>query len=128
MHGKGHREDRLPLPDDVGTAIAAYLQRGRPETPLREVFLRARAPIGALGRGGVSSIVRRACGRAGVAPVGAHRLRHTLACEMVRAGVPLPEISQVLRHRSIASTAIYARVDLDALRALAQPWPAGAGR
>jgi integrase len=76
----------------------------------------------------VSSIVRRACARAGVAPVGAHRLRHTLACEMVRAGVALPEISQVLRHRSATSTAIYARVDLDQLRVLAQPWPTGAGR
>jgi integrase len=128
VHGKGHREDRLPLPGDVGTAIAAYLQRGRPKTTAREVFLRARAPIGALGRGGVSSIVRRACARAGVAPVGAHRLRHTLACEMVRAGVALPEISQVLRHRSATSTAIYARVDLDQLRVLAQPWPTGAGR
>ena len=128
VHGKGRREDRLPLPGDVGTAIAAYLQQGRPETGRREVFLRAVAPIGALGRGGVSSIVRRACARAGVAPVGAHRLRHTLACEMVRAGVALPEISQVLRHRSATSTAIYARVDLDQLRVLAQPWPTGAGR
>jgi len=128
VHGKGRREDRLPLPGDVGTAIVAYLQQGRPETGRREVFLRARAPIGALGRGGVSSIVRRACARAGVAPVGAHRLRHTLACEMVRAGVALPEISQVLRHRSATSTAIYARVDLDQLRVLAQPWPTGAGR
>jgi integrase/recombinase XerD len=79
----------------------------------------------ALRRGGVSSIVRRACARAGVAVVGAHRLRHTLACEMVRAGVPLPEIGQVLRHRSISSTAIYARVDVDQLRQLAQPWPGG---
>ncbi len=128
VHGKGRREDRLPLPGDVSTAIADYLQRGRPTTTAREMFLRARAPIGALGRGGVSSIVRRACVRSGVAPVGAHRLRHTLACEMVRAGVPLSEISQVLRHRNATSTAIYARVDLDQLRALAQPWPTGAGR
>ncbi len=123
VHGKGRREDRLPLPDDVGAAITAYLQRGRPMTSRREVFLRAIAPIAALGRGGVSSIVRRACTRAGLARVGAHRLRHTMACEMVKAGVPLPEISQVLRHRSLVSTAIYARVDLDQLRALAQPWP-----
>lgn len=129
VHGKGHRADRLPLPGDVGTAIAAYLQRGRPRTIRREVFLRALAPIAPLGRSGVSSIVRRACVRAGVTPVGAHRLRHTLACDMVRAGVPLPEISQVLRHRSATSTVIYARVDLDQLRTLAQPWPqAGAGR
>lgn len=124
VHGKGRRADRLPLPGDVGAAITAYLQRGRPETSRREVFLRAIAPIAALGRGGISSIVRRACTRAGLARVGAHRLRHTMACEMVKAGVPLPEISQVLRHRSLVSTAIYARVDLDQLRALAQPWPA----
>jgi integrase/recombinase XerD len=128
VHGKGRRDDRLPLPGDVGTAIAAYLQEERPETTRREVFLRAIAPIEALGRSGVSSIVRRACARAGVAPVGAHRLRHTLACDMVTAGVALPEISQVLRHRSLVSTAIYARVDLDQLRVLAQPWPGGAGR
>jgi integrase/recombinase XerD len=77
----------------------------------------------------VSLIVHRACVRAGVTPVNAHRLRHTLACEMVRAEVPLPEISQVLRHRSLVSTAIYARTDIDQLRMLAQPWPsAGATR
>lgn len=125
VHGKGRRADRLPLPVEVGEAIAAYLGRGRPKTTRREVFLRALAPIAPLSRGGVSSIVRRACRRAGVAPVGPHRLRHTLACAMVRAGVPLPEIGQVLRHRSLASTAIYARVDLEALRRLAQPWPGG---
>jgi len=128
VHGKGRRDERLPLPADVGTAIAAYLRRERPETTRREVFLRAIAPIAGLDRGGVSSIVRRACTRAGVPSVGAHRLRHTLACEMVTAGVPLPEISQVLRHRSLTSTSIYARVDLDRLRTLAQPWPTGPGR
>lgn len=128
VRGKGGRVDRLPLPADVGEAIAGYLRRGRPRTLRREVFLRALAPIGPLGRGGVSFVVRRACGRAGAVPVGAHRLRHTLACEMVAAGVPLPEIGQVLRHRSITSTAIYGRVDLDALRTLAQPWPGGEGR
>ena len=77
----------------------------------------------------MSLIVNRACVRAGLTPVGAHRLRHTLACEMVRAGVPLPEIGQVLRHHSLVSTAIYARVDVDQLRTLARPWPsAQAGR
>jgi integrase/recombinase XerD len=89
----------------------------------REVFLRTVAPIAPLSRRGLSLIVHRACLRAGVPPVNAHRLRHTLACEMVRAGVSLPEISQVLRHRSLVSTAIYARVDVDQLRTLAQPWP-----
>jgi integrase/recombinase XerD len=128
VHGKGRREDRLPLPADVGEAIAGYLQRGRPESRRRELFLRARAPIGALGRGGVSAIVRRACARAGMPGIGAHRLRHTVACEMVSVGVPLPAIGQVLRHRSLQTTANYARVDLGRLRLLARPWPEGAGR
>lgn len=121
--GKGGRADRLPLPVDVGETISGYLRRGRPPVAGRELFVRARAPLGPLGRGGVSSIVRRACQRAGVAPVGAHRLRHTLACSLVAAGAGLPEIGEVLRHRAITSTAIYARVDLEALRGLAQPWP-----
>jgi integrase/recombinase XerD len=128
VRGKGGRVDRLPLPADVGAAIAAYLRRGRPRSARREVFLRALAPVGPLGRGGVSAIVRRACGRAGIAAVGSHRLRHTAACEMVSAQVPLVQIGQVLRHRSLQSTAIYARVDLDQLRLLAQPWPGGAQR
>lgn len=123
VHGKGRRDERLPLPRDVGEAVVGYLKRGRPTTISRAVFVRRIAPIGPLGRGGVSFIVRYASVRAGMTPIGAHRLRHTLACEMVGAGVPLPEISQVLRHRSIGSTANYARVDLQALRGLAQPWP-----
>jgi integrase/recombinase XerD len=126
--GKGGRVDRLPLPPDVGAAIAAYLRRGRPSCDRREVFLRALAPIGPLGRGGISTLVRRACRRAGIDPTGAHRLRHTAACEMVSGGVPLQHIGQVLRHRSPVSTAIYARVDLERLRRLAQPWPGGQGR
>lgn len=127
VHGKGRRDERLPLPSDVGEAIVAYLQRGRPATSGRALFVRRIAPIGPLGRGGVSSIVRYASVRAGLAPIGAHRLRHTLACDMVGASVPLPEISQILRHRNLASTANYARVDLEALRGLAQPWPHLAG-
>ena len=125
VHGKGRRTDRLPLPADVGEAIVAYLRRGRPRTARREVFLRMLAPIEPLGRGGVSCVVRRACRRAGVAEIGAHRLRHTLACEMVAAGVELPEIGAVLRHRGVSSTSIYARVNIDALRELALPWPGG---
>ncbi|NMM32911.1 MAG: tyrosine-type recombinase/integrase [Phycicoccus sp.] len=127
VHGKGRRDERLPLPVDVGEAVVGYLQRGRPATTSRAVFVRRIAPIGPLGRGGVSFIVRYASVRAGLAPMGAHRLRHTLACQMVRAGVPLPEISQVLRHRSLGSTANYARVDVAALRGLARPWPSLAG-
>jgi site-specific recombinase XerD len=113
----------LPLPVDVGEAIAAWLQHGRPKTTSREVFLSVQAPIMALGRSGVGSIVRSACVRAGVPQVGPHRLRHTMATEMVNSGVPLAEISQVLRHRSLSSTAIYARVDLEGLRRIARPWP-----
>jgi integrase/recombinase XerD len=128
VHGKGAREDRLPLPADVGEAIAGYLQRGRPKRDHREVFLRARAPFEPIASGTVSSSVRRACRRAGVAEVGAHRLRHTVACEMVAVGVPLPEIAQVLRHHSLQSTALYARVDVEQLRLLAAPWPGGGSR
>jgi integrase len=127
VRGKGARKDRLPLPADVGEAVAAYLRRGRPEGDRREVFLRARAPYGPIASGTVASTVRRACRRAGIAEVGSHRLRHTVACEMVAAGVPLVEIAQVLRHHSLQTTAVYARVDLDRLRLLAAPWP-GEGR
>ena len=123
VRGKGRRQDRLPLPAEVGDAIVAYLRRGRPRTSRREVFLRSIAPQGPLGREGVSFVVRRACRRAGVTEVGAHRLRHTLACQMVAGGVGLAAIGQVLRQRNVSSTAIYARVDLDALRELALPWP-----
>lgn len=104
--GNGGRCDRVPLPGDVGAAIAAYLRRGRPACARREAFLRALAPIAPLGRGGVSTIVRRACRNAGLPEVGAHRLRHTAACEMVSAGVSLQHVGQVLRHRSPISTAI----------------------
>lgn len=121
VRGKGGREDRLPLPADVGEAIAAYLKRGRPHCTRREVFLRSRAPITPIASGTVSSTVRRACVRAGVPVVGAHRLRHTAACEMVAAHVPLVQIGRVLRHQSLTSTAIYARVDVDQLRLLAVP-------
>jgi len=123
--GKGGREDRLPLPADVGEAIAAYLRRGRPASGRRELFLRARAPYEPIAPATVRSSVRRACRRAGIAELGSHRLRHTAACAMVAAHVPLVRIGQVLRQRSLQSTAIYARVDLDGLRPLARPWPQG---
>jgi integrase/recombinase XerD len=128
VRGKGGRVDRLPLPADVGEAIAAYLRRGRPASDRREVFLRSRAPFEPIAPGTVSSTVRRACRRAGIAEVGSHRLRHTTACAMVSAHVPLQQVGQVLRHRSLQSTAIYARVNLDELRQLAAPWPGSAGR
>ncbi|MDA8300349.1 MAG: tyrosine-type recombinase/integrase [Actinomycetota bacterium] len=125
VHGKASSVERLPLPADVGEALAAYLARGRPRSPRREVFLRLEAPVAGLGRGGISFIVRRACRRAGIAPFGAHRLRHGLACQMVAAGVPVPQIGAVLRHRSVISTANYARVDIERLRVVALPWPGG---
>lgn len=128
IRGKGARQDRLPLPADVGQAIAAYLRRGRPQSSRREVFLRANAPYDPIASGTVASTVRRACRRAGIAEVGSHRLRHTAACEMVGANVPLVRIGQVLRHQSLQSTAIYARVDVERLRLLAAPWPGGAQR
>jgi integrase len=128
VRGKGAREDRLPLPVEVGGAIASYLRRGRPRSDRREVFLQARAPFGPIASGTVASTVRRACRRAGIAEVGSHCLRHTLACEMVAAAVPLVEIAQVMRHHSLQTTSVYARVDLERLRLLASPWPGGAPR
>jgi integrase len=125
VSGKGNRQDRLPLPVDVGEAIASYLRQGRPASERRELFLRGRAPFDPIAASTVASTVRRACRRAGIAEVGSHRLRHTVACEMVAADVALTEIAQVLRHSSLQSTAIYARVDLDRLRQLAKPWPGG---
>jgi site-specific recombinase XerD len=122
--GKGNRSERLPLPADVGAAITAYLRRGRPATAEgRWVFVRVRAPHRGLTPGGVSEVVFDAAQRAGLGKVHAHRLRHTAATAMLRAGSPLPEIGQVLRHRSALSTAIYAKVDRDALAVLARPWP-----
>lgn len=122
--GKGNRAERLPLPADVGTAIAAYLQRGRPATAEgRAVFVRVHAPHRALSTGGVTMVVFDAAQRAGLGKMHAHRLRHTAATAMLRAGAPLAEVGQVLRHRSPLTTAIYAKVDRDALAVLARPWP-----
>lgn len=122
--GKGNRAERLPLPADVGAAIAAYLRRGRPATAVgRSVFVRVHAPHRALTSGGVTMVVFDAGQRAGLGRIHAHRLRHTAATAMLRAGSPLPEVGQVLRHRSALSTAIYAKVDRDALAVLARPWP-----
>jgi len=128
VHGKGRRVEQLPLPDEVGAAIAAYLHHARPCTKRREVFSTITAPQAALTREAVGSIVRRACVRAGLTPFGPHRLRHALACDMVRAGVPLHEIGQVLRHHGATSTSIYARVDVEQLRTVARSWPDGGAR
>lgn len=125
--GKGRREDRLPLPVDVGEALAAYLTGGRPRADARFVFLTVAAPPRPLRSTSVSQMVWRQCARAGLAPVRAHRLRHALATALVDQGLALPEIAQVLRHRDLATTAAYAKVDHAALRELALPWPVGAG-
>ena len=126
VRGKGSRLDVLPLPVDVGEAIVSYLRR-RPRCECRALFLRVTAPREGLNRCTVAWVVRAACDRAGLPRVGAHRLRHTAATEMLRAGASLPEIGQVLRHREQRTTAIYAKVDRKALRALARPWPSQGG-
>jgi len=123
IRGKGRQQDRLPLPVDVGEALVAYLRRGRPRIADRHLFLRSRAPHGALLPSGVSAVVIQAGHRAQVPGASAHRLRHTAATQMLRQGASLPEIAQLLRHRSLLTTAIYAKVDRAALRGLAQPWP-----
>ncbi len=122
--GKGNRGERLPLPGEVGAAIAGYLRRGRPGTAEgRSVFVRVHAPHRELTAGGVTMVVFDAAQRAGLGRIHAHRLRHTAATAMLRAGSPLSEVGQVLRHRSALSTAIYAKVDAGALTVLARPWP-----
>lgn len=126
IRGKGRRYDRLPLPVDVGEALVAYLRGGRPRTDLRQVFITQHAPLRGIGTSAVSKVVGDACKRVGIPPVGAHRLRHTLASEMLQQGLALPDIAQVLRHSDLAATAIYAKVDRAALRNVAQPWPGGA--
>jgi integrase/recombinase XerD len=126
VHGKHSRTDQLPLPVDVGEAITGYLRRGRPRTTAREVFIRMHAPRAAMTRGGITAVVLEASRRAGLAPIRAHRLRHTAACQMLRAGVTPAQIGQVLRHHSAGATASYARVDVEQLRTLARPWTAGA--
>ena len=129
VRGKGRRDERLPLPADVGEALAAYLRRGRPTSTERVVFLTVRAPRRPMTPDAVKCVASSACRRVGIAQGGAHRLRHTAATEMVRAGASLPEIGQVLRHRSLSTTAIYAKVDTAALRSLARAWPSsGAAR
>ena len=122
VHGKGGRDDRLPLPCDAGAALAAYL-RSRPRVSTRTVFLRAIAPVGAMTPGGVTWAVYNACDRSGVPRAGAHRLRHSLATQMLATGSSLAEVGQVLRHARAATTAIYAKADHRALDAVVLPWP-----
>lgn len=123
IKGKGGHGDVLPLPFEVGEAIAAYLRRGRPSSSSRAVFLTAVAPIRPLSGDGVALLVRRACERVAVARIGPHRLRHTLATETLRAGAPMAEVAQLLRHADQATSSIYAAADVTAVAALARPWP-----
>jgi site-specific recombinase XerD len=128
--GKGKRWDRLPLPDDAGRALVEYVKRERPPSASRRVFLRFRAPLVPFTTSGaITGVVRRAIGRAGVRverTTGAYLFRHTLATRMLARGASLLEIGEILRHRSVDTTAIYAKVDLGRLRTLALPWPGGA--
>jgi site-specific recombinase XerD len=124
VRGKANCTERVPLPTDVGDAVAAYLSRGRPSSADgRTVFVRIKAPHRAITRGGVTQIVAAAARRAGLGLIHAHRLRHTAATQMLHAGATLPEIGQVLRHRRAMTTAIYAKVDREALRTIARHWP-----
>jgi site-specific recombinase XerD len=127
VRGKGGSWSALPLPVRVGEAIVAYLRNGRPQSADRRVFLRAKPPYRGLQSGAIGAIVARALRKAGVeAPTkGAHQFRHALATAMLRGGASLREIGDVLRHRRVQTTTIYAKVDLDALRRLALPWPGG---
>ncbi|MET7302546.1 site-specific integrase [Embleya sp. NPDC005575] len=123
VRGKGRREDRLPLPADVGEALVAYLSAARPRLNARHVFLTCKVPHGPIRADLVGDVVERACLRAGSPKVGPHRLRHALAADMLRHGAGLTAIGQVLGHQDLATTALYAKVDFIALRAVAQPWP-----
>jgi len=124
IRGKGS-ESRLPLPHDVGQALVAYV-RVRGHAPTRRLFLRTRAPHGGLSVGGIQAIVTQAGRRARVVPIGPRRLRQAAATTMLRKGASLAQIAQVLRHRSVNTTAIYAKVDTARLRPIARPWPVGA--
>ena len=131
IRGKGNRHDLLPLPRDVGAAIASYLRRDRGARPTRRVFLRTIAPrVPLTGPASIGHIVRRAMAKAGVErpmQIAAHLFRHTLASSMLQHGANLRDISEVLRHRALVSTEIYAKIDMGALQEVARPWPAQGG-
>jgi len=126
VRGKGNRHDELPLPADVGHAMAGYLTLARPGHPSSPyLFTTIVAPYGPLSAGSVGGIVSRACRRAGMAPFGPHRLRHALACELIDRGAGLEEVAQLLRHGDLTTTAVYARAGLARMSELAQPCPTG---
>lgn len=123
IHGKGRQYDRLPLPVDVGEALVAYLTKVRPRIECPHVFLTLSVPHRAIHPSSITNVVYRACRRARLPRFGGHRLRHALASEMLRRGGDLVEIGQVLRHRDLWSTTVYAKVDRSSLRNVARPWP-----
>ena len=128
VRGKGLLHDRMPLPSDVGQALTAYLRRDRPACRTRQVFVCMRAPRrGFAHPSTLSTIVHRALARADLHPPlqGAHLLRHSLATSMLRSGATMGEIAEILRHRTLQTTEIYAKVDFQSLRSLAHPWPMG---
>jgi site-specific recombinase XerC len=124
IRGKGQRLDRLPLPEDVGKAVANYLRHARPVCSTRTLFIGLRAPLRGLGQTAICCIVRRVLARAGLNPdlKGAHLLRRSLATDMLRKGATLREIGQLLRHVHPTTTQIYAKVDIEAQRGIALPW------
>lgn len=131
VRGKGGSADRLPLPEDVGEALARYLREDRGRASSRRVFLRLLAPrVGLSGPWGVSAVATQAMGQAGIRTgrrAGGHLFRHSLATRMIRRGASLVEISQILRHRSTTTTWIYAKVDFESLRGVARSWPGVGG-
>jgi integrase/recombinase XerD len=128
IHGKAGRADILPLPADVGEAMADYLLHGRPSTTAPQLFVTVKAPFTGLTVSGVTQVVGRACTRAGVPRFGPHRIRHAAACGLLSAGASMEEIGQLLRHAQQRTTALYAKVDQARLAELARPCPQGAAR
>ena len=129
VHGKGRRQAVMPLRRDVGAAVVSYLRQGRPTSTSRHLFLRMLAPhVGFTSGCAITMIARQALGRAGIhgyAHHGAHLFRHSLATDLLRSGASFDEIGQLLRHESTDSTRIYAKLDIEKLRTLSQPWPGG---
>ena len=130
VRAKGRQRARMPMPPDVGTAVVAYLRAGRPKSSSRRLFVRTLAPhVGFASGCAITMIAKTALDRVGIegcAHRGAHIFRHSLATELLRSGATLSEIGQLLRHENHDTTRIYAKVDIDALRTVSQPWPGGA--
>lgn len=128
VRGKGGRVDRMPLPADVGAALADWLRHGRRPSAFREVFLRTIGPDAPMARQSVVMVPRCASRRAGIPVVAAHQLRHRAACQVLAGGGTLGEVAQLLRHHGEDTTAIYAKVDMAALALVVRPWPTAGER